>query len=98
MFHTDNGNCWITYFEADASFFATIFIAYYFWIDKALLQWHHCTHDLEEIEAGDEAGVASNSPAAPLAGVSDVMVFTDPTLQGFSKMYLEAMSKKNLDL
>lgn len=67
-------------------------------MDKALLQWHHCTQDLEEIEAGDEAGVASNSPAAPLAGVSDVMVFTDHTLQGFSKIDLEEMSKKNLDL
>lgn len=67
-------------------------------MDDALLQWHHCTQDLEEIEAGDEAGVASNSPAAPLAGVSDVMVFTGPTLQGFSKIDLKAFSKKNLDL
>jgi len=53
---------------------------------------------LEEIEAGDEAGVASNSPAAPLAGVSDVMAFTDPTLQGYSKIGLKLMSAKNLDL
>lgn len=66
-------------------------------MDKALLQWHHCTQYLEEIEAGDEAGVASNSPAAPLAGVSDVMAFTDPTLQGFSKIVLKPMSEKNLD-
>lgn len=67
-------------------------------MDKGPLQLHHCTQDLEEIETGDEAGVASNSPAAPLAGVSDVMAFTDPTLQGFSKNFLKVMSKKNLDL
>lgn len=63
---------------------------------KAMLQWHHCAQDLEEIEAGDEAGVASNSPAASLVGVSDVMAFTGPSLQGFSKIDLKAMSEKNL--
>lgn len=59
--------------------------------DEALLLWHHCTQHLEDIEAGDEAGVASNSPAAPLVGVSDVMVFPDHTLQGFRTL------RKNLD-
>lgn len=68
--------------------YAALYIRFFldFGRDEALLLWHHCTQHLEDLEAGDEAGVASNSPAAPLAGVSDVMAFPDHTLQGFQTL------------